>query len=228
MTKSIITCLGAFLLSTAIHAADAKKTIEDEVRGAGFGFGVGAVYMFGEAPVNSATIDSSGIVRVTEDSAARVGAIFEAHFLTGSLIDAKGQEELKALTLNSETDRKAALEKLNIPDGSFNPQLIRRDFAHGPMVTAELGENVVRSFGVGWVWSWRRFTVGLDSEKKKINSLTRFGTAFNLGFSVLIEPKVKTLPDGFEKNTAAPSGMTTIPLEEKERLGAALVFSATF
>lgn len=210
--------LSALILSASVlFAADtpATPTLDAKLSGAGFGFGVGAVYMFGDTPVVSATIDAGGIVRATESGAARVGAILEAHYMRKGMLS--GLEQMQKY--NAQIRIKAVTQ--------IDPRLIRGEFVDGPMATIEAGENVIRSFGVGWLWSWRRYKATVDSSNI-VTGLESYGAAFNLGVSVLLEPKVKTLPDGFKINQAAPAGFTSITLEEKERFGAAIVFSASF
>lgn len=211
--------LAGLVPSYAQPAAPAIQSIQNDLRGLGFGAGVAAIFTDGDAPVENASVDAGGILRVDRQSRARVGAILEAHFLFNDL-----QYTQQAPT---PTQRKALDALAAVPNpGAITVGSVANDTAHGPMVTVELGDDVIRTIGLGYMVSWRRFDVTRDANGR-LATITPRGVAFNLGVSVLIEPKVKNLADGLVENALPPAGME-VRFQEEARVGCALVFSAGF
>ena len=106
----------------------AEEALDQQLKGLGFGVGVGAVFdVGGPDRVKSAYVDSQGIVRVQEEDSVRVGAILETHYLFG-------------------LDNKLFVKEPNRT----------RVFYHGPQVSALLGENIIDGIGVGYIIALRR------------------------------------------------------------------------
>jgi hypothetical protein len=182
----------------------AGNSFESKLKELGFGGGVAAIFTRGDREVGNAAVDSGGILRADFKSRDRIGGILEAHHLFGA-------------RYATSVEKKAQIT-MAINENKVTPLT---DFAAGIMVGAELGENALRSLGVGGVLSWRRFEVdGTGKLTAKV--------AFNLGAMVLIEPNVKMLADGLRDGSALPTGLTEVRFKEESRTGFALFFSAGF
>jgi len=206
----------AILVQSSGRMADAPATVsyESKLTGWDFGAGVTASYTFGDAPIKSAQLDSGNVLRIDEDSSARVGFILEVHYLLNDIADAKKKEDLKSLPRVGRSDT-----PVRIKANSRTPH-----FTSGPMFTVELGENIVKTVGLGWVFALQRYDITIEGNNTYFTPLR---PAFNIGLSVIVDPKVKTLADEFKPNMALPAG-TAIRFKEEARLGIALVCSTRF
>jgi hypothetical protein len=191
-------------MSFAVRQEIATSTFQDKLDSLGFSGGVGAVFMRGSPEVENAAVDSGGILRVDFKSKDRLGGILEAHHLFTNLVG----------------DPAAKIAKIQNAVRGQRPEDIF-DFSPGIMVGAELGENAIRSLGIGVIFSWRRFHLEGDGK------LTQ-KVAFNLGAMLLIEQNVKTLADGFRDGSPLPTGQTAVRFKEESRRGIAITFSAGF
>jgi hypothetical protein len=194
--------------ATDVKVKTAEATFQEKLTGFGFAGGIAAVFMNGEKEVANAQVNN-GILNVDYKSDDRLGGILETHYLFGDLtvFGGSGRKAAKLAAI------KSAIE------GGQN--LSVSDFAPGIMVGAELGENAIRSLGLGVIFSWRRIQV--DSAGKLTPKL-----AFNIGIMALIEQNVKMLASGFEDGKPLPTGQTAVRFKEDSRTGFAVTFSAGF
>ena len=179
----------------------------------GFGAGIAGIVM-DKAGVENATVDAGGVIRVDEASKARAGGVFEAHFF------------LKDIRKSWAEDSR--LSKARLQGGLAGQAAVQgkivSDLAHGPTVLVELGENVVRSFGIGYLFSLRDLQRDVSGDTI---TYTPVGTAFNFGIVGLMEPNVKVLGEGLKKNTALPAG-DAIRFDREPHYGVGLLFSWSF
>ena len=97
---------------------------------------------------------------------------------------------------------------------------------HGIFVCTELGdEKLMRSFGLGYMASFRSFSASPDATQRTVVADT--SAAFNLGIGLIADPAVKVLGDGLHANQPMPAG-DTIRFREKTQVSAVLMFSASF
>jgi len=212
--------IGLVVSVLPVFSADEGKveSIDNQIRQLGFGAGVAAIHISGDGEVDNASVDAGGVLRVDRKSATRVGGVLEAHYLFN--------DQRYSKSTKSRTQLKALTALGDAPDGAVTVGSVASDVAYGPMVTVELGENTIRTLGLGFMVSMRRFDVTRDSTGKYVTIKPR-GVAFNLGLSVLLEPNVKDLADGLVADQALPSG-SEVRFKEESRVGYALVFSAGF
>lgn len=199
---SIFTAVALFSLTlpSAGETPDPKKLTElsGELTGMGWGLGVGGIYVFGDAPVRTA-VEEGGVLRVETDSRARVGPIFELHFLRKDVADhataaLATHEKYRADLQKYNTELRNAPAGQTVPPPPILANSRWPHTSNGPMFTVELGDNLVRTIGVGWMWAWQRYTI--SEANGKVTSFTPLKPAFNLGFSVILDPKVKALANG--------------------------------
>lgn len=106
--------------------AAVDNTVAEQLKGFGFGAGIGAVFdVGGSKRIKNATVDANGIVRVQEESPVRLGAILETHYLW------------------------------KYDSGNISAES-RRIMFHGPQISAVLGDNVIEGLGVGYMVALRR------------------------------------------------------------------------
>jgi hypothetical protein len=226
-------------------AAEAANTLEDAIKGMGFGPGIAAIYMFGDKPVDTAAAGTDGVLRVAYKSRARAGAVLETHFSFG---DPRVKRGLHGLDTDYSHAAQAATSAINAAGLQAMASKARPDQAKsilagspgilsakkytiqtreaGITVMAELGDGVIRSLGVGPMLSARRYDIEVKDAELTI---TPKGTAFNLSLVGLIEPDVRTLARGFADGQPVPAGTgATIPFDKEPAFGAALVFSASW
>lgn len=193
-------------------ATDITNTLdnqyEDQLKKLGFAAGIGSVFMVGDREVENASVDSNGILRVDFKSRARLGAILETHFLFTNRVDG-------ANALAGPNVRKTRIRQLVLDQTST----VFSDAAFGVMAGAEIGDNALRSLGVGLIGSFRRFD--LDGSSGKLTQKV----AFNVGVLCLVEQNVKMLAKGFYDGKPLPTGATDIRFRRDYRMGVALVFS---
>lgn len=85
----------------------------------------------------------------------------------------------------------------------------------GPFVAIQTsGDKAIDSLALGAMVGFRR----------DANSTT----SFNLGLGLRVEPGVKTLGDGIEKNKPLPDGETDVRFKETDLRGIVVMFSASF
>lgn len=188
----------------------------------GFSPGIAAIFM-NKAGVENATVDAGGIVRVDESSKSRAGGVLELHYFVHDIRKKKAE-------LNDIISQKAVKESVAKAMGAGATTApiefgkVVSDIAYGPTFVIELGENVVRSAGIGWLWSWR----DLNREVQGTTiTYTTLGSAFNLGFVALCEPNVKVLGSGLQKNVKLPTG-DAIRFDHEAHFGLAVMASFNF
>lgn len=185
----------------------ASATLDDQLKGFGFAAGIAAVFMSGDGEVENAEVDAGGVLRVDMKSKDRLGGILETHYLWGDLLGGSARQQVKL-------DRvRRAIEAGRADSVS--------DFAPGIMVGAELGENAIRSLGIGIILSFRRLQV--DGSGKLTPKV-----AFNLGAMAMIEQNVKMLADGLRDGQPLPAGLAAVRFKNDSRSGFAITFSAGF
>ncbi|MFA5264036.1 MAG: hypothetical protein WC378_09415 [Opitutaceae bacterium] len=180
-----------------------------------YGLAVGiAGIMMNKAGIENATVDANNVVRVEEQSKARAGGIFEAHYFLSD-VRKKAADQLR----NDTAARKQGLTNETVIEGT-----VISDLAHGPVFVVELGQNVIRSVGLGYLWSFRDLKREVSG---KTATITTIGRAFNLGVVALMEPNVKVLGAGLTKNAALPAG-DAIRFDHEAHYGAAVLLSWGF
>ncbi len=219
------------------EVAASGATIEEEISGMGFGPGVAAIYMFGDRPVDSAAADENSILRVTYESRARAGVVLEAHYSfgdprvkswSGSLGEVWRRTEVAVRDQSrfNKADNPGVLSNEEAATVLSEKQYLIRTKEWGVTVMTELGDNFVRSVGIGPVFSARTYEISVRDAEVEI---TPKGLAFNLALVALIEPEVKSLADGFEADKAVPAGTgANIPFDMEPRFGLAVIFSASW
>jgi hypothetical protein len=197
--------------SLGVTAADLKQV--------GFGAGVAVIFMSKQG-IENASVDGNGIIRVEELSQARAGAILEYHFYWA---------DRRKPRLTAEEVRTGKVKAEGEPKGLTNQTIEvgsppRWDLVHGPAFAVEFGDNVIRSAGIGYQWSWRDYSFATENGKRVLKTE---GSPFNLGLFVLVEPDVKVLGDGLEANQPLPAG-DALRFEKEAHIGGALVLSYSF
>lgn len=201
--KTMIARFVAVLCCTALSSLKAA-TIADDIASMGFAPGIAAIYTVGGDNVDSVSLQNN-IVRVKKKSRARISPVFESHYLFGA--DRGGALDIKKdLLIAGATEEYA------------------NDIAFGPTVMIELGENVVRSAGIGFMMSGRKVKV---TKSGSDIILTKVGVAFNVSVIALIEQNAKKLGDGLVDGQEIPAiGMELT--REVYRPGVGVMFSASF
>jgi hypothetical protein len=130
----------------------------------------------------------NGVVRVEEKSNTQTRIFLEIHmFGLGYLAKHKSFEELEKKPL----------------------------FGQGPWVGIQSSkDDVLDSFGLGWMWGWRKEVTDANS--------------FNLGIGLVLDPKVQVLGDGIEANRPLPTGETAIRFKKESRISGAILVSFGF
>ncbi len=176
----------------------------------GFAPGLAAIYMFDDDVIESASLQNNTVL-VSKKPRARIAPILEAHFFFG---DGRGGSRDQAI---AEARADATGEKV----------VTNNDAAFGFTTVIELGDDVIRSAGLGFLCSFRKENFRYDPETKSVKISKATGVAYNLGAYLLIEPNVKKLNDGIEEGKDVPiSGMDLE--KDSEAFGCAIIFSASF
>lgn len=220
--------------SAAGAANAAAASLEEKLTGAGLGAGIAVLYTSGGRPVESAQIDAGNVVRIETKSKMRAGAILEFHWLFEELPFANPTEQTKggqsAISHNKGLlgDTVLQLRKTKNYDdqgvrraGVTVPEALRRHVSWGPMFTAEIGDNTLRSVGAGLMLAFQHYSVNGDG------AVERRSMPFNVGLIGFAEPNVKHVKGGFTDGQVVPAG-TTLHLEEEHRFGFGVVFSSRF
>lgn len=216
--------------AAAAAANKAATTLEEKLLGQGWGAGLAVLQLSGARPVESASVDSGNVVRITTKSKSRVGPVLEYHFpfssLPGFFSGTGPAETLEKRVAAGQTA--ADLQWKAYKEGKTSPselaEMIRVNLHRslGLMAMAELGENTVRSLGLGFMFSLQHYSINAaDSEAK------RKGLPFNLGVVAFVEPNVKRVQGGYTDGQVVAAG-TTMRLEEEGRHGFAIIFSSRF
>lgn len=207
-------------LGTRAAVQNGAASLTDQMAGFGFGAGIAALYLNGARPVESATVDSTNTVRIATKSKVRAGAIFETHWLFEELPFTRPASD-QELAPNQNTLAKTILALRDENDHAPQANAVRRHVSAGPMFTAEIGDNVIRSVGIGALVAMQHYRVSTTGD------VTPHGVAFNLGLVVFIEPSVKRVHGSYTDGQVVPAG-TTLTLEEEHRFGYGVVFSTRF
>jgi hypothetical protein len=173
----------------------------------GLGFGAGLALSFGQSRVNSAVaVGPNNIVRVTDNSNALAGIVFESHYFfvppTTRLL------------------------------GSAWPIT----WGHGPFIAVDASMStstttssaVVAGISVGWMVGFRKLTptdpaTGLPVQAVADNNSWNFGVGFR------VDPKATVLGDGIVANMPLPAGETNpVRLKSVPRYGVMLLTSYGF
>ncbi|MCX6952634.1 MAG: hypothetical protein NTV51_10795 [Verrucomicrobia bacterium] len=194
----------------------AEQSVAEKLAVWGFGGGVGILQLSGARPVDTATVDSGNVVRITTKSKTRIGPILEGHYVFSDL--SVNQKDVASAISEMRAQSFAAHET---PD-----QLAKRISTNSHrtfafVATAELGENTFRSFGLGVMFCLQRYTLTGD------NVITLKGPAFNVGLITFAEANVKRVQGAYVDGQTVPAG-TVMRLEEEGRYGFGLVFSTRF
>lgn len=203
-------------------------SLNAQLAGFGFGAGLAVLNLNGSRPVESIHVDDTNTVRIATKGNMRVGAIFETHWLFEELpfTKPKNSEDSPPNQRTVGESVVALHQMINASDGAVPPvvpevNVVRRHISAGPMFTAEIGDNAIRSLGLGGMISLQHYRVGLSGE------VTPHGVAFNVGFIVFAEPNVKTVKGSFTDGQVVPAG-TIVGTEDEDRFGVGLVFSTNF
>ena len=88
------------------------------------------------------------------------------------------------------------------------------DWGHGPFVAIQPGtDDIVEAAALGWMVGFRQG--GSDR-------------SFNIGLGIAVDPNVRTLGDGIERNQPLPVGETAVRYREEAQYGVVLLFSQSF
>ncbi len=199
---------------------ESATQLESELRGKGWGAGVALLTLDGEAPVKSAVVDADGILRVTPESKARASGVIEMHYLRGSFADVKRISDSRN---DKVSNLKSAISQSNAASKSY--QYVEADFAHGPVGVLEFGGDVVRSIGIGYMFSWSKYDVTVDNGR--LATVNQKGFPFNVSVFAFVEPNVQTLGDGLVRNNKVPEDVP-VQLVDEARSGCGLMFSTNF
>lgn len=209
--------IAALATGMEVQAVAQAKSIEDSIKSVGFSAGFGAIYILGDAPIDTATAEPGQVLNVTHKSNARVGQIFEVHFLQE---DPERREQSAVEAWN--IARAYQLSQISPGTPQTPPSKTVTKMARGWMVAMETGDDLIKSFGVGYMWARRQYKIN------PVDGSAEFkGPAFNLGVLVLVDPHVKALADGLTPGQPVPPGVS-IRIEEETRLGVGIIFSAGF
>lgn len=184
----------------------AKADLKTELTGFGFSAGLGALFMGGDGYIENAWVDTEGILRVEEQSDVRIGGMMEVHYMWG---DARFNGKKCGL-------KKSLERKLNTKVKS-----VVNDTALGISIGVELGDDFIRSAGIGPMISFRRFDMDTNG------NLTPKGNAFNLAIMAFVESDVRQLASGLSRDMLLPEG-DVIRFQERSESGVAVLFSANF
>lgn len=198
-------------------AEKTSASLDDELRGMGFGPGIGVFTLSGARPVESAVVDSGNVVRIESKSKMRTGAIFEAHWLVRELPDNDEKSAVSAVVSKYSKTMKGGETSMADRNSLYSSNHI----SWGPMATVEIGgENAIRSFGLGLIASFQHYRVTGSGIVKRSG-------AFNLGALVFAEPNVKSIVGDYTDGQVVPAG-TTISTQDEHRFGYGIVFSTRF
>ncbi len=217
---------------------EVKKGIFEEYELGGLGFkpAIGAVFMGGDAAIDTAVRDSAGVLRVTRESDVRLAPMFVAHYLFGELpfgrkevstdggmvdVTTKGKVENAIKERTQVTVLNGLLKDAGKPTMPAYSNKVINDFAWGPTVGLELKDDGIRSMGLGVTFAARKFDIQKDGTPKPR------AAAFNITAMAIIEQSVKGLADGFTEGMAIAEG-EVIRYQDRSEKGLALIFSAGF
>lgn len=201
----------------------ASNSLEDKLKGLGFGAGVAVMCLDGERPVETAVVDASNTVRLTTGSKMRAGGVLEAHYLFkelrfGDSAAAKVEDRVAAMRSPLGVDYgPMGVLKQDRPV----PTYLGRHVSWGPMATIELGTDVIRSIGLGLIVAMQKYSVDANGV------LHREGVPLNIGVVGFAEPNVKRVRGGYTDGQLVAAG-TTLQLEETHRYGWGVVISTRF
>jgi hypothetical protein len=103
------------------------------------------------------------------------------------------------------------------PTRSFLGLVPKENWGIGPFVGIVPGEKeIITATALGIMVGFLR-----DPANKSKGS-------WNLGIGYVVDPKVKTLGDGLQKNLPLPAGETEIRFKEQTQKGMGVIFSASF
>jgi hypothetical protein len=193
---------------------NAGQSISDQLTGWGFGGGIAVFHVNGSRPVKNASMDEGGILRVETDSKVRAGGTLETHWLFNDLPFVSSEN-------TAETKAKRRVARLLSSSAQGSGTGIINHVTWGPLVTVELGDDVIRSAGLGAILAFRHFDVSPTGD------VSARGAAINVGFVLFVEPNVQTLPEGLVANEAVPPG-TPVTLQKEHRFGVGFVFTGSF
>lgn len=106
-----------------------------------------------------------------------------------------------------------------VPDRKFflNSNVQEKQWGWGPFVAIQPGsDELVKAIGFGVMFGFKR---SLDS--KDLSS-------WNIGFGAVVDPSVKVLGEGLQKNQPLPVGETEIRYKNKSQWGALILTSFSF
>lgn len=204
------------------------SSLEQKLTGFGFGAGVAVLFLNGDRPVESASVDASNVVRIDSKSKMRTGTIFETHWLFSELPFTK--PESPETSSNKRTAGQTILNLRHTENydqrgvrkaGVTEPTALRSHKSWGPVFTAELGDNTIRSLGIGLMFALQHYEITSEG------AVNPRGAAFNVGVVAFAEPNVKRVTGAFVDGQVVPAG-TTIKVQEEHRFGYGLVFSTRF
>lgn len=186
-----------------VEEENAKREQAEKDKLSGFGVGVAANYTF-EDEIDSAFLDSNGIIRTNEKTRGDVAFILEGHFLSE----------------NSETYLPPPLQWL---DGLTGP-VFKRNCPEelicgmGPFLAVKTGgsSELIESIGVGYMWGTKH-----RNGSGALGGLSQW----NFGLGVSIDPQVRRLANGMQQGEPLPAGETEIRYEEDIVFGLMMLFS---
>ena len=183
---------------------DADKKSGEVDKLSGFGFGAAVNYTFDDE-IESAFLDTNGIVRTNEKTRGDVAFILEGHFLAED---------------TSGTYLPPPLQWLSGITGPVFKRTCSADLicGVGPFLAVKTGGSteLIESVGVGYMWGTKH-----RSGNGSLGGLSQW----NFGLGVSIDPHVKRLAQGIEQGEPLPAGETEIRYEDDVVFGVMMLFS---
>jgi len=180
----------------SVTTAQAPKPLD------GLGFGAGLALSFGQSRVNSAVaVGPNNIVRVTDNSNALAGIVFESHYF---FVPPATQLLGSALPIT---------------------------WGHGPFIAVDVSTSTTTSsaiftgISVGWMVGFRKLTPPANGGSVYVAD----NNSWNFGVGLRVDPKATVLGDGIVANMPLPAGETSpVRLKSVPRYGVMLLTSYGF
>ena len=106
------------------------------------------------------------------------------------------------------------------PERDFARGLVKRgQWGMGPFVAIQPGtDEIIEAFALGWMWGFKRVE----------NPAIPDNSSWNIGVGAVVDPNVRILGAGFDRNMPPPGSETQVRFREKAQLGVLVLVSFSF